>query len=130
MTSVRNLLLAGAALSLFAIPVAAAPNEPRPILLAQAEGEAPVEGEVVKDPVTLAEEAVEEARAALRAAMATGRGIAEARQKLRDALKVLEDARAAAGLPPAEQPEQVTEPPAPPAAEETPPPAVEEPPPI
>jgi outer membrane protein OmpA-like peptidoglycan-associated protein len=114
MTAVRNLLLAGAALSVLANPGAAFASEWRPLLLAQAE--TPAAGEVVKDAVTLAEEAVEEARAALRAAMATGRGVAEARQKLRDALKALEEARAAAGLPPAEDTEEL-----PPAQETTPP---------
>jgi outer membrane protein OmpA-like peptidoglycan-associated protein len=100
MTYVRKLLLAGVALSLIAVPAAAGPGD-RPILLAQAEGEATTpEATVINDPVLLAEQAVEDARAKLRAAMASGRGIAQARQELRDALRALEDVREAAGLPP------------------------------
>ena len=125
--SVRNLLLASAAVSLLAIPAASSAGESRPLLLAQAEGE--VLPEIITDPVLLAEQAVEEARAALRAAMASGRGIAQARQNLRDAIRVLEEAREAAGLP-AEESDDVIEEPLvieePPVVEE-PPPVVEEP---
>ena len=107
MTSVRTVLLAGVAVSLLAMPATA--GSPRPLLLAQAGaatgaaagGDA---GVVADDPVATAEKAVEDARTALRAAIASGQGIDEARKALRTALKALEDARLQAGLPPAENP--------------------------
>jgi outer membrane protein OmpA-like peptidoglycan-associated protein len=100
MRSLRSLLLATAALSLLATGPALA--DPAEVLLAQAE-EQPEQPEVITDPVVLAEMAVEEARVALRSAMASGRGIAAARQALRDAIRALEDARVAAGLPPEDE---------------------------
>jgi len=132
MQSLRILLLASATVSLIASPLAASASG-RVLLLAQAEGEATVEGEVITDPVLLAEQAVEEARAALRAAMASGRGIAQARQTLRDAIRTLEETRESAGLPPSEDAEEpiVEELPLaieePPAIVEEPPALVEEP---
>lgn len=123
--TLRRLLITSAAAIFFAFPAMASE---RPILLAQAEGE--VVEEVVTDPVLLAEEAVEEARAALRTAMASGRGIAQARQNLREAIRALEAAREAAGLEPGEEAEPSDElPPTPPPTEEPPPPT-EEPPPV
>ena len=101
--TLRSLLLASAAVSLLAIPAASATEFGR-MILAQVEGEAPPT-EVITDPVLLAEQAVEQARAELRSAMASGRGIAAARQNLREAIRVLEDARVATGLPPEGEPE-------------------------
>ena len=133
MTLLKTLLVAGATVSLLALPAAAAPGQPRSILLAQAE---------VDPAIAAAEQAVEDARAALRDAMASGQGINDARRNLNRALKTLEDARAAAGAPteappaaeeaPAEAPPPEAPAEAPPAPEQTPPPpppAAEAPPP-
>ena len=118
MTLAKTLLLATTSLSLLAAPAFAATSGSgqRPLVLAQA-----------NDPVATAQAAVEAARAALRTAMASGQGVDEARQKLRDSLKALADARAAAGLPPIQNPPgDVTppagQPPAPAATTPTPPP--------
>jgi outer membrane protein OmpA-like peptidoglycan-associated protein len=125
MTSVRTVLLAGVAVSLLAMPATA--GSPRPLLLAQAgagsdaasSGDA---GVVADDPVATAEKAVEDARTALRAAIASGQGVDAARQALRTALKALEDARLQAGLPPAENPTALE----PILPEEAPPPAADQ----
>jgi outer membrane protein OmpA-like peptidoglycan-associated protein len=138
----KTLLAAGATVSLLALPAVSAPAHARQIILAQAE----------TDPAIIAaEKAVEDARAALRDAMASGQGIEEAKANLNQALKALDDARAAAGTPaeqaapaeqaPAEQapteqtapppaeppaetpPAQETQPPPPPPAEQAAPPA-------
>lgn len=135
MKTPRTLLLASAAVAaLSATSALAEPASSPHLLLAQAETTDPI-GEVLTDPVAIAEAAVEEARANLRAAMATGDGISEARQRLREAIAALEEVRASAGLPPSGETEEGTEPeqpaeqpPAPP-AEEPPPPAEEPPPP-
>ena len=128
--TLKSLLLASAAVSLLAIPAASATEFGR-MILAQAEGELPP-AEIITDPVLLAEQAVEQARAELRSAMASGRGIAAARQNLREAIRVLEDARVTADLPPDGEPEDgaVTPPPAegiPPEVPATEPPLVEPP---
>ena len=71
---------------------------------------------------------VKAAREALQQAMADGKGVREARQALRAALKELNDTRVAAGLPPVnEPPEGKAE--APPTADQQPPAAAEAPPP-
>ena len=116
MTSIKILLAAGATVSLLAVPALASPTNHRLLLLAQAEGET-----AAVDPVTAAQNAVEAARAALRAAIASGQGVDDARQKLRETLRALEDARIAAGLPPTQNPLDLE----PLLPEETPPPAVE-----
>ncbi len=134
MNSVRTMLLASAAIAVIAGPqtVAAANSGARPLILAQAD---------VPEAVTAAQAKVQEARAALRKAMADGQGVEEARQALGAAVQELNDARVAAGLKPvaapdintAEQPAKGKKPPAqaeaPPAAGEKPPAAAEAPPP-
>ncbi len=105
-------------------PALAAERSARPVQLAQADGTA-ADGtatDAVVDPVALAEKAVEEARAALRAALASGNGVDEARANLRTALEALDAARKAAGQPPLQPTEQ------PPPAQEEAPPAAEQPP--
>lgn len=97
--TLRSALLASAAIAFLATPALAGNDARAFMLLAQSEGESPAVVEPVTDPVVLAEEAVEQARADLRTAMASGRGIAAARQALREAIRALEDARVAAGLP-------------------------------
>ena len=80
MTLAKTLLAVGTSLSLLAVPALAANggNSQLPLVLAQA-----------ADAVTTAQAAVEAARKALRAAMASSQGVDEARQKLRDALQAL-----------------------------------------
>jgi outer membrane protein OmpA-like peptidoglycan-associated protein len=120
----RTMLMAGTALTLLAAPAAvgSAFAAERPIVLAQAEA----------DPAVIAaEQAVEDARAAFREAMASGGDVRAARRTLNDALKSLNEARVAAGLPPLgrdgkDAPAAAESPPAeqpPAAAEQTPPPA-------
>src|SRR3990172_5707149 len=121
MTSLRALLIAGATLAVLAVPAAAAPAHPRPILLAQADGEA-----VLEEQIAAAEQAVEEARAALREAHAKGKGVSAARRALREAEKALDDLRTSAGLPPGDETEDTATdgaatPPEPAAGEEAPP---------
>jgi outer membrane protein OmpA-like peptidoglycan-associated protein len=139
----RTVFLAGTALALFGIPAFAGPAATAPaklIILAQAETEDPA--------VLAAQEAVEAARAALADATANDGDVRAARRALNQALKDLNEARVAAGLPPLgrdgdtagkRQPPQTNEPPAqtvdtPPATDEPPaetvetPPATDEPP--
>jgi outer membrane protein OmpA-like peptidoglycan-associated protein len=134
MISIRSQLLAGAALSLF---VAAGPahaedtglsNESAPLLLAQAEGEPQVpaaEPTAEVDPIAAADKAVEDARAALRDAMATGGDVRAARRNLQAAIKSANEIRKAAGLEPIEggpdDPEAAEAPPAGTPPAETPP---------
>ena len=134
MTSIRSRLLAGAALSLF---VAAGPahaentvlsSESAPLLLAQAEGEpqAPVSEPTAEvDPIAAADKAVEDARAALRDAMATGGDVRAARRNLQTAIKSANEIRKAAGLEPIEgspgDPQSAEVPPAGTAPAEAPP---------
>ena len=122
MHNANRLLLAGVAIAMVSGPQAfAAPPVSRPILLAQA-------AEQVPEAVVAAEAKVQAAREALQQAKAGGKGVKEARQALRAALKELNDTRVAAGLPP------VNEPPGgkaevPPAADQQPAAAAEAPPP-
>ena len=116
MTQVKTLLVTGAILSLLA-PAAGAAVRHAPILLAQADATA-------TDAVAAAQASVEAARAALRAALASGAGVDEARQTLRDALNAWEAARVAAGLPPTQNPADLE----PVLPEESAPPTVEQPP--
>ncbi|HEY5080642.1 MAG TPA: OmpA family protein [Bauldia sp.] len=114
MTFAKTLLAAGTSFSLLAVPALAANDAatqllPPPPAVTQAD-----------NPVATAQAAVETARAELRAAMASGQGVDATRQKLRDALKALAEAQAAAGQQPTTPP-AATEPAAPPAAETTPP---------
>ncbi|MEO8668178.1 MAG: OmpA family protein [Bauldia sp.] len=91
----RSVFLAGTALSLFALPAFAGTSavySGKPFVLAQAE---------ITDPAVLAaQDAVESARAALRDAMASGGDVKAARRALNQAMKGLNEARVAAGLPP------------------------------
>ncbi len=126
MRKANRVLLAGVAITLVSVPLAlAAPQFSRPIVLAQADQQAP-------DAVAAAEAKVEAARAALRQAKASGKGVKEAQKALRLAQKELKDARAAAGMAPQnEQPEDTAD--QPPAQEQQPaaaenPPAAPEPP--
>src|SRR4029078_425468 len=87
MKSLRSILLAGTALSFLALPALAgtalaAPS--RPLVLAPAEE--------ITDPVVLApQKTVEDARAALRDAMANGGDVRAARKALNEALKALHE---------------------------------------
>ncbi len=109
----KSFLLASVAIAMVSGPQAfAAPHASPPLVLAQA-------GADVPEAVTTAEAKVTAARADLQKATASGQGVKEARQALRAALKELNDARVAAGLPPANQE---------PAAAEAPPPADQPPP--
>jgi outer membrane protein OmpA-like peptidoglycan-associated protein len=97
MLSPRALLLATTTLSLLAFPALAetrpATAAQKPIVLAQSDE--------TSDPAVLAaEEAVDKARADLRDAMANGGDVKAARRTLNEALKSLNEARVAAGLPP------------------------------
>ncbi len=126
MLNANRFLLAGVAIAMVSgSPVSAASQVPRPILLAQADTQVP-------EAVAEAEAKVEAANAALREAMASGEGVKEARQALFAAMRTLNDARDAAGLPPAtaDVPPPNQMPPidkakAPPLPEEAPVPAVE-----
>jgi outer membrane protein OmpA-like peptidoglycan-associated protein len=96
MNSLRSILLAGTALSFLALPALAgtafaAPS--LPLVFAQAE-------EITDPAVLAAQKTVEDARAALRDAMANGGDVRAARKALNEALKALNEARVAAGLPP------------------------------
>ena len=93
MYSLRSILLAGAAISLVGATAVAA--ETRPLVLAQAATPAPV-----PEAVAAAKAKVDAARAALRDATASGKGVREAAVVLAAAIKELDAARAAAGLPP------------------------------
>ena len=107
MRVLRSILLAGSTLTLLAAPAAvgAAFAAERPLMLAQAD----------TDPaVAAAQQEVEDARAALREAMAAGGDVRAAKRALNDAQKALDEARLAAGQPPLEKDGQE----APPAAAE------------
>ena len=120
MHNANRLLLAGVAIALVSGSQAfAAPHAFRPMLLAQAAEQAP-------EAVVAGEAKVQAAREALQQAMADGKGVKEARQALRAALKELNDARAAAGLPPVNEPPQGKAE-APPAGDQQPPAAAEAP---
>jgi outer membrane protein OmpA-like peptidoglycan-associated protein len=115
MTLAKTLLAAGTSFSLLAVPALAANDAatqplPPPPAVTQAD-----------NPVATAQSAVEKARADLRAAMASGQGVDEARQKLRDALQALADAQAAAGISPTPPPPAPAGQATPPAAGATPP---------
>jgi len=116
MAKAKTLLVTGALLSLLAPSAGAATLHGAPIVLAQAATTA--------DATASAQAAVEAARAALRAALASGQGVDEARQTLREALQALEAARIAAGLPPTTNPADLE----PVLPEESAPPAVVQPP--
>jgi outer membrane protein OmpA-like peptidoglycan-associated protein len=113
--SIRTALVAGVTFSLLVLPAMASAagkgprTESRPIVLAQADDETATVVET--DPVAIAEHAVDDARAALREAMATGGDVGAARRQLRQALQQLDDAKAAV----ADTTTQTT----PPATEET-----------
>lgn len=70
-------------------------NASQPFLLAQAEGAPVAVGEPAteQDPIKIAEQAVEDARAALRQAMATGGDVRGARRDLQAAIRQLNDTR-------------------------------------
>ncbi len=121
MHNVNRLLLASMAIAMVGGPQAfAAPPTHRPFLLAQAADQVP-------EAVAAAQANVDAARAALDEATAAGTGIKEARAALRAAIKQLNEARVAAGLPPvierplgsAERPQPADRPP--PAAAKAPP---------
>jgi outer membrane protein OmpA-like peptidoglycan-associated protein len=113
MTSVRASLLSGAALSLLlaAGTAGAAEGSSGPLLLAQATTDGTAQTQTDPDnPVTIAQKEVDDARTALRQAMATGGDVRGARRALQAALKDLNEVRTAAGLG------AVTEPPAEPSS--------------
>jgi outer membrane protein OmpA-like peptidoglycan-associated protein len=119
----KSLLVTGAIISFVAPTALSAAPVKAPIMLAQADG---------NDAVAAAQAAVEQARAALRSALASGSGVDEAREALRQALQALEQARLTAGMPPSDPsalepvlPEESAAPATPPPAAEEPPPAPE-----
>ncbi len=118
MASVRATLLSGAALSLLMTSGFARSAEPAnpPLRLAQAATESPAAAST--DPVAVAQKSVDDARTALREAMATGGDVRGARRALQAALKTLNEVRTAAGLGPVKEisPEPAT-------AQDTTPPA-------
>ena len=109
MSSIKTLLLAGATSLLTATLPASADDQARFRLAQAAEPEAAAPAEAT-DPVALAEKDVEAAREALRKAMATGKGVGNARQTLTKALKDLEAAEIAAGEPVRQKPRTPTRP--------------------
>lgn len=134
LTTLKAAAVTGAALAILAFPIAASAageaslSQSRPILLAQADTETAVETETVveTDPIALAEQAVNDARAELRKAMATGGDVNAARRHLREALQQLDDAKEAAAAeaaPATETPAETTAEQAPP--EDQPPAAAE-----
>jgi outer membrane protein OmpA-like peptidoglycan-associated protein len=116
MTSMRSALLFCAAsgfvlsLTMANAEEAGARDNVKPLLLAQTEGEQDASSETMEelDPLAAAEKAVEDARTALRQAMATGGDVREARRNLQAAIKSLNEVRDQAGLEPTE--EKVDEP--------------------
>jgi outer membrane protein OmpA-like peptidoglycan-associated protein len=100
MTSVRATLLCGAAFCLLlATKPADAAEVGAPLFLAQATTEDTAETQPdPNDPVAIAQKEVDDARAALRQAMATGGDVRGARRTLQAALKKLNEVRTAAGL--------------------------------
>jgi outer membrane protein OmpA-like peptidoglycan-associated protein len=125
MTSMRSGLLTGAALSVLLAAAAAKAEEAaygtggEPLIVAQAaSGEAtPSDTPEELAPVEAAEKSVEDARTALRQAMATGGDVRGARRDLQAAIKTLNEIREQAGLEPSEdkveEPEAAEAPPVP-----------------
>ena len=102
MHKANRLLLASVAIALVGGPQAFAQPQARgAIVVAQAAAEVP-------EAVAAAQANVDAARTALEQATATGTGIKEARLALRAAIKALNGARVAAGLPPVGEPQQDT----------------------
>ena len=89
MASCKSLVFAGLAAALLTLPALAAPASRNGLVLVAAQ----------PDAVAAAEQAVSDARAALRHAMASGKGLKEARAGLTAALKLLDQAKAGGAHP-------------------------------
>jgi outer membrane protein OmpA-like peptidoglycan-associated protein len=105
MISLKATLLSGATFS-FLLTGALAVAAEAPIVLVQAQTEDATPAET--DPVAVAQKAVDDARAALREAMAKGGDVRGARRALQASLKNLNEVRTAAGL--GNVPDQSSEP--------------------